>query len=250
MTNLKVDLDASGSNGAPDHRDRDRREPAEIATGAGNMSIADSTANGSVIVNAAALASRSTLTLKGSRPETVLNFSTGALDASGLTAASLLTLTASGTGPRTLTTGPAAANVADNATGAFTINAGTGPLTLTGAADSTTVDTGAGNATIVDNATGALTVDASATAAGRSLTLSGSGDVTVTNLAENVAASALNGNLTVTTKTTSLSIATGAGANTIAQAWPQVRSWTLTGSTAATVNGRTGNLTATSESAP
>ena len=90
VTNLKVDLDASGSSGAPIAVTATGAAPQNIATGAGSMSITDSTAGGSVIVNAAALASGSTLTLKGSRPETVTNFSTGAVDASGLTAASTL----------------------------------------------------------------------------------------------------------------------------------------------------------------
>ena len=79
------------------------------------------------------------------------------------------------------------------------------------------MNTGAGNTSIVDNATGVLTVNANASVAGRTLTLTGngSGAVMVANLAENIAASGLADNLTVTTKTTSLSIAAGTGVNTI-----------------------------------
>ena len=83
-------------------------------------------------------------------------------------------------------------------------------------------------------------------AGARRLTLSGSAAETVTNLGENIVATGLTGALNVTTKTNGLSIATGAGPNTI-DASLMTGALTLTGSTAATVTAH-GNLIATNDS--
>jgi uncharacterized repeat protein (TIGR03803 family) len=214
VSNLKGALNASGDSGAINMTAKGTTQQS-VNTGSGDISIADSTAGGSVAVNASALGGMSTLTLTGSRPEAVSNFVSGAIDASGLTGA--LNVTAGGSG--SMTTGAGGTTITDNATGALTLNDGTGVLTLTGAAGSTTVNTGSANTSIVDNATGAMTVNALAMSATHSLTLSGTGAASVTNLQGNLAAGVDNGALNVTaTGTSAQTIRTGSGADTITAA--------------------------------
>ena len=104
-----------------------------------------------------------------------------------------------------------------------------------------------GNVTtsVTDTNPGTLVVSAPALGAGNTLTLAGTTAETVTGLAGNLVASGESGALNVTTKTTSLSIATGTGATTInAGALAAGKTLTLTGADAATVTGLGGNLTA------
>ena len=216
VTGFKGTLNATGDSGAVNVTATGAGAQV-VTTGSGNMSIADSTAGGSIAVDATTLGT-GTLTLTGSAPETVNNFSNGTINATGLTAASTLNITATGSG--IITTGTAATTIADSAAGALTVNAGSGALTLTGAAGSTTVNTGAGNTSIVDNATGVLTVNANATAAGPTLTLSGWGAERVTNLAENIVigSGGLTGALDVTaTGSGTQAVTAGAGGATITQ---------------------------------
>jgi hypothetical protein len=213
VTGLTGNLNASGESGALTIT-ATGTSAQSITTGSGNMSIADSTGGGSVVVDATALGGSSSLTLTGSRPETVNNFLRGTINASGLTAGSQLNVTAEGLG--SITTGGAATTITDNATGGLTVNEGAGALTLTGAAGTTTVNTGAGSTSIVDNATGALSVNAAALTASHTLTLSGSGSANVTGLRGNLAAGADTGALNVTaTGTSAQTIRTGSGADTI-----------------------------------
>lgn len=107
-----------------------------------------------------------------------------------------------------------------------------------------TITQGTGSQTVV--ATGPTTVNAAAAPAGATLTLSGAGAVTVTNVAENINATGLSGALAVTTQYQGLSIATGSGPTTV-NAAAMTGALTLSGAGAVTVTGLRGNLTATSE---
>jgi len=247
-----------------------------INVGAGNTNIADSN-SGSLIVNAASLAAGETLTVTGSTSLTIKNLA-GNLNAAGDTGA--LTVTATGTSLQSIATGSAAISVADStAGGGVTVDAtalGAGALTLSGSATETvdnlsgsiaatslsgalnvtavgsapqSVATGTGATAIADNGSGSMSVNALATGAAKTITLSGSAAETVASLTANVVATGLSGALSVTTKTTSVSIATGLGSNTInAGSLAAGQTLTLTGTTAATVTALGGNLTATGDS--
>jgi hypothetical protein len=248
-----------------------------VVTGNGATNVTDSN-SGTLTINAAALGAGNVLTLAGSTADTVTNL-TGNLAVGSDTGA--LTVTATGTAAQTVATGSANTSIADSAAGGgVTVDAtalGTNTLTLTGSAAGTvnnlagnvvatglsgaltvtatssgthslSVTTGTGNTSITDNeALGSVNVNANATAAGHTLTLSGSAAETVTTLAENIVATALTGSLTVTTKTNALSIATGMGATTINDAL-ETGALTLTGAGATTVTKLGGNLTATGDS--
>jgi hypothetical protein len=138
-----------------------------------------------------------------------------------------------------------AATLAD---GDFTHVHGIAALALTGASSVTlgvnaaaagiaTVVAGNGATSIADSNMGSLTVNAGAIPAGTSLSLSGSESFTVTGLKGNLTATAVTGSLNVTTVATpALTIATGAGSDTInASALTQGQTMTLTGNHAATV---------------
>jgi hypothetical protein len=245
-----------------------------VVVGAGPTSIADSN-SGTLAVNAAGLGAGNLLTLTGSTALTVSSL-TGNLNATGDTGA--LSVTATGTAAQNIATGSGAASIADSAAGGSVVvdatALGAGTLTLSGSAAETvnnlagsvvatalsgaltvtetgstaqSVTTGTGNTTITDNGTGGTTVNANASGSGKTLTLSGSDSVTVTNLAENIVATGLSGALNVTTKTNALSIATGTGGTTV-NAGAMTGALTLTGAGAATVTALKGNLTATNES--
>ncbi|WP_296715188.1 Ig-like domain-containing protein [Rhodoblastus sp.] len=119
------------------------------------------------------------------------------------------------------------------------------------------IGVGNGNTSITDSNPGTLTVNGAALGSGKTLTLTGSGPVTVTGLTGNLDASGDSGALTITaTGTTPQTVKTGSGAIAIADSAAgggvtvdatALRSGTLTlsGSAAETVNNLVGNIAAT-----
>ena len=251
-------------------------------TGASTVTLGSNAKTAGVAtLNGAGTGAGNLLSLAGSIAETITGL-TGNLNASGDSGA--LTVTATGTAPQTIVAGTGNISITDSAAaGGETIDttqlgsgqptlgtltlAGTAPetvnnlagnlvatslsgaLTVTTVGTGQTVTTGTGATSLTDNA-GALTVNATATGAGKVLTLAGAALETVTGLGANIAAGGLSGALTVTTKTTSLTIGTGSGQTTVNANLVAGQTLTLTGSGGATVNTLAGNLTATSESGP
>ena len=151
----------------------------------------------------------------------------------------MLTLTGNDAATVTLTAGDLSAPTFD------------GVLTVTvvgnGSISSNTITTGNNDISIAgaeDN--DAIAVNALALDDGKTLTLTGAADFTVTNLIGDLNANGLNGDLNVTTVAVAgLTIATGNGANTInAQALSNDQVLTLTGNDAATVTLTAGDLSA------
>src|SRR5581483_2964842 len=239
---------------------------------------AGTTAADAILVNAAALADDTLLTLTGSSSAnfTVSNL-IGNLNADALAGA--LTVTtgavaglsiATGSGSNTIhadaltndqvltLTGDDAATVTLTA-GDLNAATDSGVLTVTVATDTAgstnTITTGSNAITINDagtTAADAILVNAAALADDTLLTLTGSSSAnfTVSNLIGNLNADALAGALTVTTGAVAgLSIATGSGSNTIhADALTNDQVLTLTGDDAATVTLTAGDLNAATDS--
>ncbi|RBP07126.1 hypothetical protein DFR50_12956 [Roseiarcus fermentans] len=179
-----------------------------VVTGAGATSVTDAMATpATLFVNAAALASSSTLTVAGSGTVSVSALK-GALVATGDTGS--LSVTATGAAPQSITAGSGNTTVADSVKG------------------------------------GSVTVDASAMGSGKTLTLAGAAAETLTGVAANVMAGNLTGALSVTTKSTSLSITTGTGA-TLVDAGAMTGTLKLIGPGAVTVTALGGDLDASAE---
>jgi hypothetical protein len=245
-----------------------------VTPGAGATSITDTNST-PLTINATGLGAGNLLTLAGSTAVTVTNL-TGNLSAASDTGA--LTVTATAAAAQAIATGSGATLINDsNTAGSVVVDAtalATNTLTIGGDVTTTvnnlagnlvmlstgslivsangsgnqTVTTGIHATSITDNGGGSMTVNnASGFSASYALTLSGSAAETVINLSDSLVATGLTGALNVTTKTTALSIATGAGPNTI-NAGAMTGALTLTGSTAATVSALGGNLNATGDS--
>jgi len=243
VTNLSGALGAANSSG-PLTVTAVGTTAQSVTTGSGKASITDKGARG-MNVNAAKMAAGSTLTLAGSANETVSNLAAG-LDASA--ASGTVTVAAVGATQQTIATGSGAITVTDNAAGgSLAIDAtallasnsvrlfGSAAATVTnlsgtlGAANSSgalrviatgttaqSMTAGSGNASITDNGAGGMNVNAAQMAAGSTLTLAGSAEETVTNLAANVVATGLSGALNVTTTGLAAhTIATGSGNDSI-----------------------------------
>jgi hypothetical protein len=168
VTGLKGNLAASGDSGVLTVTETGASAQS-VTTGSNTISIADSTAGGSVAVDATMLASGKTLTLTGSDAETVTHL-VGNLAASALSGALNAT---TGTGSLSIATG----------TGTNAINAGAlgngNTLTLTGSR-ATTISALSGNLA-AGTYSGGLNVTASGTAP-HSIT-TGSGNDTITDTA-------------------------------------------------------------------
>jgi Ca2+-binding RTX toxin-like protein len=281
VNGLKGDLDASALTGALTVTTGDAPDNTiAITTGSAATSI---TANGTgdvVMVTAIALAENVQLTLVGGANvvvdglvgDIVASSLTGTLTVTASDASDNLIAITSGTGATSITANGVDDTVSVTATalsentlltlvgsvkfivggivGDLGASALTGTLTVTvdDAVDNTvSITTGSTASTVTGTSPGDLiTIDAALLTDDTLLTLSGPADFAVTGVKGNLDASAVSGALNVTTvDVADVTVATGSGANTIdATALTDGHILTLTGSHAATVSLKAGDLDA------
>jgi len=245
VTNLKGDLDAAGLTGTLDVTTADiaGAGTVDITTGSNDTGITagallpGGTAD-DITVHASALADGKALTLAGPADFTVDHLAgdldakgvTGSLDVSTVDVADLSIRTGSGTNTidaTALTSGHVLNLSGDYAAsvslkdGDLDATADIGSLTVeivaNGAVSSNTITTGSNDTHITgDEAHDDIQIDAAALADGKTLTLDGLADFTVTSLKADLDATGLSGRLFATVSDVAdLSITTGSGINLI-----------------------------------
>ena len=237
-----------------------------VTTGNGITTIVANGSGAITVNNANAKGSANTLTLSGTETETVNSLAQN-LVASGLSGNLNATTTINGlsitpgTGMNTINAGAMTGTLTLTGSNGATVsamggnlnastNSGTISVTTTGAAQSVT--TGSGATTINDTSTANLKVNATALAAASTLTLSGAGTATVTDLKGSLDATGDSGTISVTATGTAQTVTTGSGNMSIADSTSALivnagaltvgNTLTLSGSTAKTVSSLQGNL--------